>query len=566
MLSARRLDEEPGGIDGEAAADDADDRLHAELVEDVVVVAAEFRDLVDLAPGLAGREEVEGDVEEDTGGEPEDDAAERGGDVEAEEADGEGGDADAGGWEEEHRERAVGAGEAARGGVAGGALVGDDGEPEEGSEVGEGGVDGADDDAVTDAVRGELGGRTVQREVAVAEAVADGVRAEPDDDASGDAEPAEGVVVLDGFGDEEDGAARDHRTARESIAPDEAPGVAVAGLHPDDAEGHHRDERDPPDACDLPQPTGQDGVTREDGEYGDAREPETDGTDALALPSTVLLHGLLTRTGLLIRCRSGSNVDSDFGGRRNAEVRGRCQTESMHVIEMDWRHVLVASWPVAPETLAERLPPGLEPDTFEGDAYLSVVPFVMGAVRPRFVPRFVGSTFAELNLRTYVVPSDGGKPGIYFYNLDASDPVGVALARRLFGLPYYRASAEVRHWDDREFAFRSERTHEGEPPLSFEATYRATGPASTADPDSLPEFLMERYRFYVETGGGDSTTEPGLKYGDIEHDPWELAPADVEFAANDLFRTNGFDTPDGQPHVLFSDGVAVRASPPRTYE
>lgn len=248
----------------------------------------------------------------------------------------------------------------------------------------------------------------------------------------------------------------------------------------------------------------------------------------------------------------------------------------MHVIEMDWRHVLVASWPVAPSTVAERLPPGLEPDTFEGDAYLSVVPFVMGAVRPRFVPRFLGSTFAELNLRTYVVPSDGGKPGIYFYNLDATDPVGVALARRLFGLPYYRASADVRRWDHREFAFRSERIHEREPPLSFEATYRATGPASTADPGTLPEFLMERYRFYVETGGNgggdggtdggtDGDAEPGLKYGDIEHDPWELAPADVEFATNDLFRTNDFDTPAGTPHVLFSDGVAVRAGPPRTY-
>lgn len=244
----------------------------------------------------------------------------------------------------------------------------------------------------------------------------------------------------------------------------------------------------------------------------------------------------------------------------------------MHVIEMDWRHVLVASWPVAPTTVAEHLPPGLDPDTFAGDAYLSVVPFVMGAVRPRFVPRFLGSTFAELNLRTYVVPSDGGEPGIYFFNLDATDPVGVALARRFFGLPYYRASAEVRRWGGREFAFRSERIHAGEPPLSFEATYRPTGPATTADPGTLPEFLMERYRFYVETDGTSSDVRPsehggdaGLRYANVAHDPWELAPADVEFAANDLFRTNDFDTPTDHPHVLFSDGVAVRAGPPRTY-
>lgn len=231
----------------------------------------------------------------------------------------------------------------------------------------------------------------------------------------------------------------------------------------------------------------------------------------------------------------------------------------MNVIEMDWRHVLVASWPVAPATVADRLPPGLEPDTYDGHAYLSVVPFVMEHVRPRFVPRALGSTFAELNLRTYVVPSDGGPPGIYFYNLDATDPTGVALARRFFGLPYYRASGEVRRWDDREFAFRSERIHEDAPGLSFEATFRATGPATEADPGTLDEFLMERYRFYVERGDGD------LRYGDVEHPPWELAPADVEFAANDLFRSNDFDTPEGRPHVRFSDGTAVRAGPPRSY-
>lgn len=231
----------------------------------------------------------------------------------------------------------------------------------------------------------------------------------------------------------------------------------------------------------------------------------------------------------------------------------------MNVIEMDWRHVLVASWPVRPATVADRLPPGLDPDTFDGDAYLSVVPFVMQDVRPRFVPRFLGSTFAELNLRTYVVPSDGGTPGIYFFNLDATDPVGVALARRFFNLPYYRASGEVRRWDDREFAFRSERIHPDEPGLSFEATFRATGPASPAEPGSLDEFLFERYRFYVESGEDD------LKYGAIEHPPWDVAPADIEFAANDCFRTNDFDTPQGGPHVRFSPGVSVQASYPQSY-
>lgn len=231
----------------------------------------------------------------------------------------------------------------------------------------------------------------------------------------------------------------------------------------------------------------------------------------------------------------------------------------MHVIDMDWQHVLVASWPTDPRVVADRLPDGLSIDTHGGDAYLSIVPFVMRDVRPHFAPQFVGSTFAELNLRTYVVPSDGGKPGVYFFNLDASDPTGVVLARRFYDLPYYRATADVRRWDDHEFAFRSERTHEGAPGLSFEATYRATGALDTADPNTLDEFLFERYRFYTETSDG------ALRYGDIQHDPWEIAPADVEFAANDVFRTNDFESPKGRPHVRFSPGVEVNAGLPRTY-
>lgn len=232
----------------------------------------------------------------------------------------------------------------------------------------------------------------------------------------------------------------------------------------------------------------------------------------------------------------------------------------VYVIDMDWRHVLVASWRVDARTVAQTLPDGLEPDTYGGDAYLSVVPFIVGDVRPHLVPRFLGRTFAELNLRTYVRPTDGGVPGVYFYNLDASDPVGVMLARRYYDLPYYRAAADVRRWDETEFAFQSERTHEGVPPLSFEATYRPTGPAEPATEGSLDEFLFERTRFYTENDTGE------LRYGIVNHQPWAVAPAAIEFAANDLFRSNGFDTPAGDPHVRFSPGVEVRAGLPHTYE
>jgi uncharacterized protein YqjF (DUF2071 family) len=225
----------------------------------------------------------------------------------------------------------------------------------------------------------------------------------------------------------------------------------------------------------------------------------------------------------------------------------------MDVLAMSWEDVLVASWPVDPAVVTAELPTGLDPDTYDGKAYLSVVPFVMADVRPRGVPARFGKTFGELNLRTYVTAD--GNPGIYFFNLDATDPLGVRIARRLFRLPYYDAEMTVRRNGDR-VDFESDRTHEGARSLAFDATYEPAAEPSRADPGSLDEFLLERYRFFVE--GRDT-----IYRGEVSHDPWQLAAADVEFRENDLFAANGFDHPDGSPHVTYSSGVDVTAALPR---
>lgn len=219
---------------------------------------------------------------------------------------------------------------------------------------------------------------------------------------------------------------------------------------------------------------------------------------------------------------------------------------------MEWQDVLVASWPVDPDVVAPRLPDGLAPDTYDGKAYLSVVPFVMADVRPRGVPARFGKTFGELNLRTYVTAD--GNPGIYFFNLDATDPLGVRIARRLFRLPYYDADMTVRRNGSR-VDFESDRTHEDAASLGFDATYEPTGDLGRADPGSIDEFLLERYRFFVD--GRDTVYR-----GEVRHDPWRLADADIEFRENDLFAANDFENPDGSPHVTYSPGVDVTAALP----
>ncbi|NIC00063.1 DUF2071 domain-containing protein [Halobacterium sp. R2-5] len=221
----------------------------------------------------------------------------------------------------------------------------------------------------------------------------------------------------------------------------------------------------------------------------------------------------------------------------------------MDVVSMEWRDVLVASWPVDPDVIATRLPAGLDVDTFDGRAWLSVVPFVMGDVRPFGVPASIGRTFGELNLRTYVT-GDAGH-GVFFFNLDANDRLGVALARLLFRLPYYRAEMRVERRGD-TLDFRSHRTHSGVSDLDFDATYRPVGEPEEPAPGTFEEFLVERYRFYA---AGSSR----VFRGEVSHDPWRVAHADATFRTNDLFAANGFEHPNSVPHLLYSPGVDVTA-------
>ncbi|SDF60584.1 hypothetical protein SAMN04488067_10649 [Halorubrum xinjiangense] len=232
-------------------------------------------------------------------------------------------------------------------------------------------------------------------------------------------------------------------------------------------------------------------------------------------------------------------------------------------LEMTWRDGLFAHWPVDPATVAASLPDALSVATHDGDAYLGVVPFVMDDIRPRGVP--MGLSFPELNLRTYVDGPDG--PGVYFHSLDADDRLGVAVARGLFRLPYYRAETDVRRTaagdglgrrgvdtdEGDAVRFASRRVHRGAPHARFDATYAPAGEAFTPEPGSLPAFLLENYRFYTAGSGGR------LYVGEIDHDPWTLRPAAAEIRANTLFAANGFEAPEGDPVLHYGEPIAVTA-------
>ncbi|WP_420028550.1 YqjF family protein [Halorussus lipolyticus] len=232
---------------------------------------------------------------------------------------------------------------------------------------------------------------------------------------------------------------------------------------------------------------------------------------------------------------------------------------------MGWRHLLFANWPVPAEIVAPRIPDALDVDTYDGDAWLSVVPYVNVDVRPKQLPAGTGVRLPELNLRTYVRPDEDRfgdeDPGVYFFSLDADGLPGVGLAsvlgaRLLHALPYYYADIDCVARDG-SISFESRRRHPGARPVRFRATYGPTGDRFRPNPGSLAEFLTERYRFYTEDPRG------GLRYADIRHERWPLSDATAEIEENTLFRADGFAHPDSEPVCYYSPGVDVLASPNR---
>ncbi len=77
-------------------------------------------------------------------------------------------------------------------------------------------------------------------------------------------------------------------------------------------------------------------------------------------------------------------------------------------MRMSWHDLLFAHAPVPVAALRAVVPPGLDVDTFDGVAWLGVVPFRMTRVGPRVLPPLPGlHAFPDLNVRTYVTRATG---------------------------------------------------------------------------------------------------------------------------------------------------------------
>lgn len=261
-----------------------------------------------------------------------------------------------------------------------------------------------------------------------------------------------------------------------------------------------------------------------------------------------------TGRGGSICAEAGSEEMGDFPAGIIDEVSHRPwpMPEAPWIMTQSWHDLLFAHWPVAVDALRELLPPGLELDVFDHRAWLGIIPFHMTNVAPRGVPSLPWvSEFPELNVRTYVRVGD--KPGIYFFSLDAGNPVAVMVARTMFHLPYFSAVMDVEHRDGFVY-YNSRRTGSADVAAGvsrkscaqFTARYRPVGPVQEPQPGTLDYFLTERYCLYTL----DASFH--LQRLDIHHLPWPLQPAEADIQVNSMAEAAGMRLPSMAPVLHFS--------------
>src|ERR1700682_1008756 len=203
--------------------------------------------------------------------------------------------------------------------------------------------------------------------------------------------------------------------------------------------------------------------------------------------------------------------------------------------------LLFAHWPVDAALLRPHIPPDLEIDTFDGHAWLGIVPFRMSGVRLRWTPALLGlSAFPELNVRTYVTAQK--KAGVWFFSLDAANAIAVAAARLSFHLPYFNARMRC---EEREgwIHYLSERTDRGAPAAILEGRYRPLSDFVEAQPGSLDHFLTERYCLY------SAASRERVYRGEIHHPPWRLQSAEAELVRNTMAEAAGLTLSKEKPLV-----------------
>jgi uncharacterized protein YqjF (DUF2071 family) len=207
-----------------------------------------------------------------------------------------------------------------------------------------------------------------------------------------------------------------------------------------------------------------------------------------------------------------------------------------------WRHLTFLHWPYEPALVQPLLPPGLVLDTFDGAAWIGLVPFEIHNLRG--IPHF-----PETNVRTYVIGPNGGR-AVWFFSLDAARLPAVLGARVAYHLPYFWAKMSVVSQND-TIRYRSRRKRPHSVSVMSDIVVKPGVRFVEEELGERDHFLTARYRLYTLSHGR-------LGWAQIEHQPWPLARAALVTLNENLIEAAGLPAPEGQPLVHYAEEIDVK--------
>lgn len=220
-----------------------------------------------------------------------------------------------------------------------------------------------------------------------------------------------------------------------------------------------------------------------------------------------------------------------------------------------WSELTFLHWAYEPDVIQAHLPDGLTVDTLDGKAYVSLIPFEMLDASPRWLPAIPWlARFAETNVRTYVVDSDGNR-AIWFFSLEAARLPIVLFARALLGFPYVWSKMSVAISGSSR---RYETRHRRWPRSPGSTTVVEIEVGEEIDEQSeLDVFLTARWGTVARWGGR-------LRHHPVDHPVWTLHTAELIHVHDTSFVAAGLPAPVGAPVVRWAQPIdAVFASPSR---